>query len=318
MLELNKIHNLDALTGLKLIPDKSVQLSISSPPYWALRSYLPNEDPLKKYELGQEPKFKDYIENLLLIYKEVYRVLADDGCCFVNLGDTYYGGNKGQGGMNFKQPTNLGSVFMDGKKFNNKELKDKSLCNIPYRFAIKMTDELGWIQRNIIIWHKKNKFPESCKDRFTTDFEPILFFTKNKKYKFKQILEPYSVNSNPKEVYTGSGQKDYLSASAQNPSDSKRRILESMAKNGGRNKRCVWSINVKPTKFKHTATYPLELVNLLIKSGCPEKGIILDPFSGVGSSWVEAVNQGKDFIGFELNNESIQEAEKRIERLKIL
>lgn len=315
--ELNKIYHVDALNGFKNLPDDSLNCIITSPPYWALRSYLPNDDPNKKYELGQEPYFKDYINNLCEIFIEAKRVLRNDGCLFVNLGDTYYGGGKGSGGLcqltERKQKTNFGSIEeVTGGKFNNKELSSKSLCNIPFRFAIKMIDECGWIQRNLIIWHKPNKFPESCKDRFTQDFEPILFFTKNKKYQFIQQLEPYSNNSNPNEIYIGQATKDYEASNAQNPSDSKRRILESMKKRGGRNKRCVWSINVKPTRDKHTATYPLELINPLILAGCPENGVVCDPFMGIGSTAIACKNLKRNYIGFELNQNFITIAQERL------
>ncbi len=165
---INKIHNIDALNGLKLLPDRSINCFCSSPPYWACRSYLRNEDTNKKYELGQESTFTEYIDNLILIFKEVYRVLRDDGCCFVNLGDTYYGGGKGAGGLgnaSRKQRTNTGSYFdITGTKFQNNEIKDKCLCNIPYRFAIKMTDELGWTQRNQIIWYKRTTAHEALQE----------------------------------------------------------------------------------------------------------------------------------------------------------
>lgn len=301
---LNKVTYIDALSGLKSLPDKSISCFISSPPYWALRSYLDDNDPNKKYELGQEPTFKEYLNNLIIIFQEVYRVLRDDGCCFVNLGDTFYGGNKGQGGMNSKQPTNSGSVFVDGAKFKvASEIKSKSLCNIPYRFAIKMTDELGWIQRNLIIWHKPNKFPESCKDRFTVDFEPILFFVKNKNYDFRQQFEPYSTKYNYNEIYDGKGKKDYEQNLAQNPSDAKRRILESIKSGKGRNKRSVWSINVKPSKTKHTATYNEELIIPLILAGCPENGIVLDCFAGTNTTGVVANKLKRNFIAFDIDKE---------------
>lgn len=313
---LNKIVKIDALSGLRLLPNSSISCLCSSPPYWALRSYLPNDDINKKYELGQEPTFKEYINNLIEIYKEAYRVLKDDGCLFINLGDTYYGRMKGAGGASQltsrKQVTNQGSYFeMDGKKFKNNELKDKCLCNIPYRFAIKMTDELEYIQRNLIIWYKPNKFPESCKDRFTVDFEPVLFFTKSKKYNFTQQFEPYSTKYNYNEEYTGQATKDYESESAQNPSDSKRRILESIKNGKGKNKRCVFKVNVKPTKYKHTATFPPELIEPLIKAGCPENEIVLDIFNGIATTSIVAKKLNRNFIGFEISDDFCKTSQDR-------
>lgn len=315
-LQINQIFNTDALTGLKNLPDNCTDFCISSPPYWALRSYLPEEHPSKKYELGQEPFFKDYIKNLLEIYKEVYRVLKPEGSCFVNLGDSYYGGNKGQGGMNSKQKTNLGSVFVDGRKFNQKEIKRKSLCNIPYRFAIGMTDDVGFIQRNQIIWHKPNVFVSSVKDRFTVDFEPMFFFTKSEKYYFKQQFEPFRSTYKNFE-YNGNATKDYENQNAQNPSDAKRRILESMSKKPGRNKRTVWEIKVKPSKSEHTATFSEELITTPILACCPENGICLDPFMGVGTTAITVKKLKRNFIGFELSEEFYNAANQELAKYKI-
>lgn len=311
---LNKITNIDALTGLKSLADKSVNCLVCSPPYWGLRAYLKDNDPNKKYELGQEPYFKDYINNLCDIFKEVYRVLRDDGCCFVNIDDTHYGSTRGNGGLNSKQWSNPGSLY-EGKKFCNKEMLNRSLCNIPYRFAIKMTDDLKWIQRNIIIWHAPNKFPESVKNRFTIDFEPIFFFTKSEKYDFRQQLEPYSTKYNYDEKYDGNATKDYDSVNAQNPSDSKRRILESIKNGKGRNKRAVFSVNVQPTRYKHTATYPEKLIEPLILAGSPENGIVLDIFGGIGTTSLVAKRNKRNFIHFELSSDYCKIAEERLSKI---
>jgi len=133
----------------------------------------------------------------------------------------------------------------------------------------------GWILRNVIIWHKPNAMPCSVKDRFTVDFEYFFFFVKNKKYYFKQ-------------------QKELSSK---------------------RNKRCVWPINTKPFKGDHSAVYPPELIETPIKSSCPQKGIILDPFMGSGTTALEALKQDKKFIGIELNEKYIKIAEERIKNL---
>jgi len=160
---------------------------------------------------------------------------------------------------------------------------------------------------------KPNALPQSCTDRFTVDFETIFMFTKNKKYFFNQQIEPFANASNPDEIYTGEATKDYESSNAQNPSDTKRRILESMKKRGGRSMRAVWKINTKPNKSVHTATFPEELVERMLKSGCPEEGVVLDFFMGSGTTGIVAKRLGMNYIGFDLNPEYCKIARKRIE-----
>jgi hypothetical protein len=144
--------------------------------------------------------------------------------------------------------------------------------------------------------------PESVKDRFTTDFEPIFFFTKGRDYYFEQQLEPYSENSNPDEVYAGKGIKNYHDNNVQNPFDVKRRILESMRDNKGRNKRCVWKVNFEPSLVEHFAVYPRMLVQTPIQAGCPEfickkcgkaKEKIFDSSERVATRAGEDVGSGK-------------------------
>lgn len=143
---INSILEGDTLEILKKIPSKSVDMVITSPPYWGLRDYG------NECQLGQEEDFNDFINKLIEIFDEVYRVLKDKGSCYVNLGDVYI------------------SKLQNG-------IKKKSLSCIPDRFKIKMVEK-GWICRNEIIWHKPNAMPSSVKDRYNNDFEKIFFFTK--------------------------------------------------------------------------------------------------------------------------------------------
>ena len=311
LIEKNNVYNVDALTGLKGLPDDCLDCCLYSPPYFSLRSYLNATDPNKVHELGQEPKFSDYLDKLIEINKEIYRALKKTGTLFVNLGDTYFSTSKGTGGLNKKQVSNKGAYF-EPIKLEKGQVKTKSLCNIPWRFAIRMTDELGFIHRNSIIWHKGNAMPTSASDRFSVDYEPILFFTKSQDYYFEQQLEPFSQHSNPNEIYTGQATKDYDEQGAQNPSDAKRRILESMRKRGGRNKRCVWKCNVKPSKYAHTATFSEELITPLVKAGCPENGMILDCFGGTGTVGVVAQKLNQNFLIFELSEEFSKMARERL------
>lgn len=150
MLELNKIHNMDCLEGLKRLPDKCIDMVITSPPYFNLRDYGTIG------EIGSETDYNDYINNLITIFTEIHRVLKDGGSCWVNIDDVY-----------------------------NKQ----SLLCIPDKFKIKMV-ESGWICRNEIIWHKPNAMPSSAKNRFNNDYEKMFFFTKRNKYFFETQYEP--------------------------------------------------------------------------------------------------------------------------------
>src|SRR6476469_2031108 len=153
MLPVNKIIQGSALDQLKTLPDNSIDCCITSPPYWNLRDYKVED------QLGREKDFHIYIQRLIEIFYHVKRVIKDTGSIFVNIGDSYN--------------------------------ENKSLVGIPERFALAMTDQLGLIRRNTIIWHKPNPMPSSIKDRFTIDFEYLYFFTKSKNYHFETQYEQH-------------------------------------------------------------------------------------------------------------------------------
>jgi site-specific DNA-methyltransferase (adenine-specific) len=267
----NKIIQGDALQVLKTIPDNSVDCVVTSPPYWALRDYE------IEGQLGLEPSFNEYIDKLLEIFDEIKRILKDTGTCWVNLGDTYSSSSKGTGGKtNYSKRKGKENFMAFSKPIKIvKIVPDKSLCLIPFRFAIQMVEK-GWIMRNVIIWHKPNAKPQSAKDRFSVDFEYIFFFTKSPKYYFKQIKGP--LNGELK----------------------------------GRNERTVWSIPTKPFKGTHFATYPKDLVRNILTAGCPPNGIVLDPFIGSGTTAIVSKELGMHFIGIDINPEYIKIAEERI------
>jgi len=254
-------------------------------------------------QLGLEPTFQQYINDLCDIFDEVKRVLRKDGTCWVNMGDTYGGtGSKGDyKDPKYKNGRNGQSIALNSK------MPSKCLLQIPSRFAIEMTNR-GWILRNEIIWHKPNAMPSSAKDRFTVDFEKLFFFTKNKKYLFETQREPHSqVSLNRiKKPWRGKLCDGHSLGGLKNGDMSK------MCHPDGRNKRTVWKINTKSYREAHFAVYPPELCETPIKAGCPVGGVVLDPFCGSGTTGLVAKQQCKDFIGIELNPEYIKIAEKRI------
>jgi len=300
----NQIYCGDSLEVLKGFESGSIDCCITSPPYYALRDYG------CKGQLGLEKTFHEYLNKLIEIFAEVKRVLKPTGTIWVNMGDSYNSHSTGQGnvgGLEGKRKDKENNKANISKQF--KQVPDKCLLNIPSRFAIKMTDELNLIQRNEIIWYKRNCMPSSASDRFTVDFEKIYFFTKNKKYYFEQILEEISEVSK-RDRRLDNGRFEYIG---------KNKNKEFNVQNGfcgvntqGRNKRCVWDITTKPYKEAHFATFPEDLVKPMIQAGCPENGIVLDIFAGSGTTLKVAKEMNRNYIGIELNKDYLPLIEKRI------
>jgi len=288
----NLILNKDCLTGIKDLSDNSIDCVITSPPYWALRDYGCDD------QLGLENTPNEYIAKLVKLGLEIYRVLKPEGTCFINLGDTYSSGIRAKNGETFietKNPNKNKPLFPPNRN-GGSDAPDKSLSLIPYRFAWAMVEN-GWTLRNIINWRKPNQMPQSANDRFTVDFEPIFFFTKQTKYYFEQQFEPYEkpldrwggddlVANGVSTWDNGTGQKAYRTRNMRpNPE--------------GRNMRTTWDINTQPFAKAHFAVFPEKLVGRIIKSGCPENGIVLDPFLGSGTTAIVARKLNRNFIGFE-------------------
>ena len=289
-LKLNSIYQGDVIDVLKTFPDKSVNMIITSPPYWALRDYR-NEK-----QIGMEKTFYDYIDKLISVFAECWRVLKDDGSLWVNIGDTYYtkSGGKFENDLIYarggsKEMVDKTTGINKANELRGKIKKfNKSLCLIPQRFSIAMM-EYGWKVRNEIIWYKPSCLPSSVPDRFTVDFEKLFFFVKQDKYYFKQQLEPVSENyANDKRPNGVLRQKLY---------ENSKYVKEGMVKklenvemsdipnrNVMRNKRCVWAINPKPIKEAHFAPFPPKLIETPIKACCPENGVVLDLFIGSGTT----------------------------------
>jgi DNA modification methylase len=292
------------LIGLQKLPDNSIDCCISSPPYWGLRDYG------VEGQIGLENEFTDFINKLAEIYKEVYRVLKPEGTCFVTLGDTYGGSGSGttknadtsEYVKNSKQVYVLPNGTAKSSKFRGTTL-NKSLLMIPERFAIEMISN-GWILRNQIIWHKPNQMPSSATDRFTVDFEKIFFFVKQSTgYYFEQQLEPYT-----KPMNRCNGKSDWDNGTRQ----STYRNRNMRPNPDGKNMRTVWSVNTKPFPDAHFAVFPETLVERMIKSGCPENGVVLDPFMGAGTTAVVARKLNRSYIGYELNPEYVKMANDRL------
>jgi len=276
-----------------------------------------------KGSLGLEPTFQLYISHLMQIMGECKRVLRKDGTMWVNIGDSY--GNTSTGGNGYtggRDKSTLASkmppIGTTPVKKGYSGLPPKSLIGIPERFALAMTDELGLIRRNTIIWHKPNCMPSSATDRFTVDFEYVYFFTKNGKYWFEQQKEP---NVNPARTNYKPGKEAYSEGNVHDNSGRTRRNdgFKAYAEGKiceGRNPRCVRTIPTKPYKEAHYATFPPTLIEPMIKSGCPVDGWVCDPFGGSGTVGMMANKLGRNAILIELSDEYCGQAERRIENGK--
>jgi len=297
-MEINKIIQGNCLTVLKTLPDNSVDCCITSPPYWGLRDYGHEK------QLGSEKHFKDFVNNLCNVFDEIKRVLKNTGTCFVNLGDTFNGYKAGNTSNKGYQENTVIDTFVKAKT----ELPNKSLCMIPERFAIEMVDR-GWCLRNQVIWHKPNQMPSSATDRFTVDFEKIFFFVKKPMgYYFEQQLEKSIWAEFDKRSEVKGGVKSNGKTATGNYATNKVAYTEG----GMRNVRTTWSVNTEPNSEAHFATYPQRLVERMIKAGCPENGLVIDPFFGSGTTGIYARKVNRNFIGIELNPEYVEIANKRL------
>jgi len=268
--------------------------------------------------LGLEPDFNLYIRHLCDIFDLFLPKLKKTGTVWVNLGDTYSTQSGAVGTKWNNQPKYLAvRKSTDFHQFKT-NLQDKSLIGIPDRFKIAMIDA-GWICRNEIIWHKPNCMPASVKDRFTVDFEKIFFFVKSPKYYFEQQLDKYqsTVNRWGGDVFRASSHK-YIEIGEPKlgkfgATSMYRKGRPVRPNENGKNKRCVWKITTKGLPEAHFAVFPEKLIEPCIMAGCPENGVVYDPFMGSGTTANVALRANRNFIGSEINSEYVYEiAEKRI------
>lgn len=302
------ISNAELLTGdslavLKTLPEKSVQCCVTSPPYYGLRNYLVGG------QIGLEETPEEYIEKLVNVFREVRRVLKDDGIIWVNIGDSYYNYRPGKGQKQSKQSivrhkfSEVETCPKRGLKLEG--LKEKDLMGIPWMLAFALRAD-GWWLRQDIIWHKPAPLPESVKDRFTKAHEYIFLLSKSQKYYFdaQAVAEPA--------VTKDKTNRDRDSTRLNNvPGRSKMGGLKTN-NYGTRNKRSVWTVNTKPFLGSHFAVFPPELITPCILVGSRPDDIILDPFNGAATTGIVSLKHGRKYIGIDLNPEYIALSEKRL------
>ena len=298
----------DALSVLKTMPDQCINTCVTSPPYWGLRDYG------VAGQLGLEPTPEEYVANLVEVFREVKRVLRNDGTLWLNLGDSYVTshavGTKDDDKGWKHGAISKGYQARAGGVGNGRKPKD--LVGIPWMVAFALRAD-GWYLRSDIIWYKPNTMPESVRDRPTKAHEYIFLLTKSKRYYYdneaiKEDAKPESEKRYRSTFHTG---KKEISGQGRPGNTSNTPGYKKWT--GKRNKRSVWTVIVKPFKEAHFATYPPDLIEPCILAGCPEGGVVLDPFMGSGTTGMVAAMHQRNFIGFELNPKYCKMAEKRIE-----
>lgn len=275
----NSIMQGDALSALRELPSASIHCVITSPPYYMQRDYS------APHQIGDEDSPSEYVDNLSAVFSECRRVLKDDGTLWLNLGDKY---------------------------------QDGTLLGMPWRVAFALQSD-GWLLRSDIIWRKPNAMPSSVKNRPTTDHEYVFLLAKSQKYYYDidAIREPHVTFSADSRM---TGGRNHFGKRNGTPESGKNEGNPNLH-NGrwdqafhpkGRNRRTVWDIPLSKFRGVHFAVFPERLVELCVMAGCPENGIVLDPFIGSGTTAVVAQRLGRKYVGIDSNPEYCEMAQSRL------
>jgi DNA modification methylase len=262
-------------------------------------------------QIGLEQSPDDFIEQLCVVFDEVWRVLKDDGTIWVNLGDSYSAMRDSKASpdsLRTGEGTRVGSAAnRNPENLRKAGLKHKDLVGIPWRFAFAMQAR-GWYLRSDIIWHKPNPMPESVTDRPTKSHEYIFLMTKSPRYYYDhEAIKEDAIWAEEKRA--GKGRLHYDGKRQGEKGTGQENFVSIVDK---KNKRSVWQVNVKGYKEAHFATYPTELIEPCILAGSKEGDTVLDPFSGSGTTGEVALKHGRNYVGLELNPEYAAISEKRI------
>jgi len=316
-----KIINADCRDAIRSLPDQSVHCCVTSPPYFGLRDYGVDG------QIGLEPTPDEFVAAMVEVFRDVKRVLRDDGTLWLNLGDSYVNAKGQPGGVDPKQPARRHGLRPQDVMLPG--LKRKDLIGIPWRVAFALQAD-GWYLRQDIIWSKPNPMPESVQDRCTKAHEYIFMLSKSPRYYYDidAIKEP-AIAATSGEMDGGAQRnKDGSKANeGRNYRTDKQRghsrrhagfneRWDAMEKaeqcSGMRNKRSVWSVATQPFSEAHFATFPPSLVEPCIKAGCPRDGTVLDPFGGAGTTGLVADRLQRNAILIELNPDYAAMADRRL------
>ena len=276
----------------------SAHTCVTSPPYFGLRDYGHDG------QIGLEPSPDEFVAALVAVFRDVRRVLRDDGTVWLNLGDSYnaYNGGAGPGSTLSKTQTEQRPRLATGYGLQVKSLKPKDLLGIPWLVAFALRAD-GWFLRSEIIWHKPNPMPESVTDRPTKAHEQVFLLSKQPRYYYDAdaIREDAECDRLRGPALHGDAVSTNGNAG-----------LARRESHGVRNKRTVWTIATQPYSGAHFATFPPKLIEPCVLAGCPEGGTVLDPFNGAGTAGLVALRHNRSYIGIELNPEYADLARQRI------
>ena len=345
-LKVDRIILGDCRKVLRRLPDESVQCCVTSPPYWGLRDYG------VQGQLGLEQTPEEYVGKMIDVFREVRRILRNDGTLWVNLGDCYVAGFRG-GSVGIKSTLNgtrrnqvqYRSFRRDQKPMGDvlgrcvSGLKPKDIVGIPWRLAFALQAD-GWYLRSDIIWHKPNPMPESVQDRPTKSHEYVFLLAKSERYFYDvdAIREPYTYGEGGDHHRNVDLSGKYMPPGQASPHNGLRKASKfprgwdsgpgphhGLAGNypfekdrvypfhpGGRTKRSVWTVGARAFKDEHFATFPEALVEPCILAGCPPGGIVLDPFIGSGTTGIVALSLGRHFVGIEISPKYAAMARRRL------
>lgn len=296
----------DCRDVLGSLSDGSINCCVTSPPYFGLRDYG------VEGQLGLEPTPDEFVAAMVEVFREVRRVLRDDGTLWLNLGDSYAGTGKSSGGAQGKRWEVAGADTTGpcGGKWKPapEGLKQKDLIGIPWRVAFALQAD-GWYLRQDIIWHKPNPMPESVTDRCTKAHEYIFLFAKSARYYFDaDAIKEQAVSNHA----SGNGFKGRQGGAIHMPMSGGAGTADQWLPGGMRNRRSVWTVSTKPFKGAHFATFPPDLIEPCVLAGCPIGGTVLDPFFGAGTTGLVAQKHGRNCVGIELNPDYIAIANERL------
>ena len=290
----------DCIEQMRTLPDASVNCCVTSPPYFGLRDYqVPGQ-------IGLEDTPDAFVARLVEVFREVRRVLRDDGTLWLNLGDSYsaQGGAQVQGTKQAKG-SQVGAWGGESRR-GVPGLKPKDLIGIPWRVAFALQAD-GWYLRQDIIWHKPNPMPESVRDRCTKAHEYVFLLSKGPRYYF----DSEAIKEDAVKGAAGSSFSKGKTATHQLGRSSEK----ARAEDGKRNRRSVWTVTTKPFKGAHFATFPPDLIEPCILAGCPVGGTVLDPFGGSGTTAGVAIKHGRKAILCELNPEYAALVKTRVDSI---
>lgn len=320
----------EALAILRTLADESVHCIVSSPPYWRQRDYgMPGQ-------LGLEQTPEEYVDRLVEIFREARRVLRTDGTAWVNLGDKWASGGNGGGGSFMEERSEAWAHVKSNKGWRSPPAgyKDKDLVGVPWMFAFAARAD-GWFLRQCNIWGKPNCMPESVTDRSTVAHEYVFHLTKNNDYWYdaEAARTPAAPASDTRLAQNVQGQEGSsrangggktngpMRAVSRNVAAGNPRTTAAAAPGiddrkhldyGGANLRSVWWISPAQYREGHYAVMPDTLAEICIAAGCPDGGMVLDPFGGAGTTGLVADRMGRDATLIELNPEYAAMARKRI------